>query len=80
MGVHEGIQETTLTALKVEGKTVWYHLNHCCRAEEPGRTQEQVKGDLQRAVERQDREETSAEHEREEGAAIESRSEEVDES
>lgn len=23
---------TTPTAVKVEGKEYWYHLNHCCRA------------------------------------------------
>ncbi|XP_029902678.1 uncharacterized protein LOC115355895 [Myripristis murdjan] len=28
----------TPTALKVEGKPFWYHLNHCCRAEDPERT------------------------------------------
>lgn len=27
---------TTPAALRVEGKIVWYHLNHCSRAEEPG--------------------------------------------
>ncbi|XP_029926020.1 uncharacterized protein LOC115372353 [Myripristis murdjan] len=28
----------TPTALKVEGKTFWYHLNHCCKAEDPEKT------------------------------------------
>lgn len=28
----------TLAAPNDEGKTVWYHLNHCCMAQEPGRT------------------------------------------
>lgn len=27
----------TPTALKVEGKDVWFHLNHCCRANNPER-------------------------------------------
>lgn len=26
----------TPTTVKVEAKTVWYHLNHCCRATKPG--------------------------------------------
>ncbi|KAI3363283.1 hypothetical protein L3Q82_011906 [Scortum barcoo] len=30
---------TTPTALKVQGKTVWFHLNHCCRANDPSETE-----------------------------------------
>ena len=34
----------TPTALKVEGKKVWFHLNHCCRAEDPEGTAEAYRG------------------------------------
>ncbi len=38
---HEGpfkVILATPTALKVEGKNVWFHLYHCCRAKDPERT------------------------------------------
>ncbi|XP_038563196.1 uncharacterized protein LOC119894616 [Micropterus salmoides] len=34
----------TPSALKVEGKNVWFHLNHCCRANEPEGATEAVRG------------------------------------
>lgn len=36
----------TPSAIKVEGKTVWYHLNHCSRVEAPGRTLTELRDNL----------------------------------
>ena len=35
----------TPTALKVEGKSVWFHLNHCCQARKPARKQRKPERD-----------------------------------
>lgn len=73
--------QTTPTALNFDGKTVCYHIKHCCRVEGPGRIQKQVRDNLQRAAEHQGEEEASAELQGEEGASPESgRSEEANES
>ena len=39
------VRLTTQTALKVDGKKFWYHLNHCCRAEDPARPETEGAGD-----------------------------------